>query len=315
MAWAAGELLQRDWPRDNEVVHETAQQQLERLVRTLTTENRKEEAGKLVEALRTNRRRDLEITLLWSDATTADLDLKVEEPTGTVCSWLNRQTLGGGTLLGDRVPGQKEVRDKTASETYVAARAFSGKYKVTVERNWGRSLGDKAQLRVVRHRGTPQEREELITLDVSKKAEVTIDLADGRRTEAASVAPVAVEEQPEPDDAVDSSKVVEGLRSLAYPGQTTGVTAIRGGLGALGSSRSPMPLREPRRPTDESPVFQTRVSPFAANTLDVAAQATVSGDRRYVRFSLSPVFNTVGGARSQPIVRNPLIPGAPPPSP
>ena len=86
--------------------------------------------------------------LVWQGD--ADLDLKVTEPTGSVCSWLNRQTVGGGTLLGDTLA-------EPSRETYVAAQAFSGVHKVTVDRTWGRPLGEKAKLEIVRHQGTPQE--------------------------------------------------------------------------------------------------------------------------------------------------------------
>ena len=41
------------------------------------------------------------------------------------------------------------------------------------------------------------------------------------------------------------------------------------------------------------------------------AQATISADRRYVRLSLSPVFNTVTGFRTTPVINNPLLPGGP----
>jgi hypothetical protein len=45
-----------------------------------------------------------------------------------------------------------------------------------------------------------------------------------------------------------------------------------------------------------------------ANTLDVTAQAVLSADRRSLKVSLTPVFNTVPSS-AQPTVNNPLIPG------
>ncbi len=56
-------------------------------------------------------------------------------------------------------------------------------------------------------------------------------------------------------------------------------------------------------------LYQTRVKPFVQNSLDVTAQAVLSADRRYVRLSMTPVFNTVTGVQNIPVVVNPTIPG------
>jgi CheY-like chemotaxis protein len=77
----------------------------------------------------------------------------VTEPNGSVCSWLNRQTVGGGVLIGDTL-------GEVGGETYVAAQAFPGTYKVTVEQVWSRPLGGKAKVEVIRHQGTAKETEE-----------------------------------------------------------------------------------------------------------------------------------------------------------
>ena len=51
------------------------------------------------------------------------------------------------------------------------------------------------------------------------------------------------------------------------------------------------------------------LSSGVGNSVDFTTQATVSADRRYVRLSLAPVFETVTNVQSGPIVTNPLIPG------
>jgi hypothetical protein len=57
------------------------------------------------------------------------------------------------------------------------------------------------------------------------------------------------------------------------------------------------------------PVIQGQVSSFV-NNLGLAAQATVTADRRYVRLSLSPTFQTITGTQSlSGIFNNPSIPG------
>ena len=67
---------------------------------------------------------DLVIQLLWSGP--ADLDLKVNEAIGTNCSSLNKQTTAGGMLLCDDF----SRKDDNRSETYTAAQAFNGVYRV-----------------------------------------------------------------------------------------------------------------------------------------------------------------------------------------
>ena len=43
----------------------------------------------------------------------------------------------------------------------------------------------------------------------------------------------------------------------------------------------------------------------------MTAQAILSPDRRSVRVSLSPVFNSVNRLQAVPVVTNPVLPGAP----
>src|SRR5207302_4125339 len=107
-------------------------------------------------------------------------DLKVEEPTGSVCSCLNRLTVGGGTHLGDSIADGN-------SEEYVAAEAFSGEYKVTVERRWGQSVGNKVQIVITLHDGTPDKTTRIETLKPGDS--ITVKLESGRRTSTASVPP------------------------------------------------------------------------------------------------------------------------------
>ena len=151
MQWAAGHLLRQDWPVRNDELHRTALERLESLAKRLD----RVEGKRLLEKVNGQRRRDLVVKLLWQGE--ADLDLKVEEPTGSFCTALSKQTIGGGTLIADALASM-------TSESYAAAEGFSGEYKVWVERVWGKPLGNKAQLKIIRHQGTTQETEELVTV-------------------------------------------------------------------------------------------------------------------------------------------------------
>jgi hypothetical protein len=301
--------LAQDWPVGNKELQSRALQKLEALAKALEKGGRQDEARRMLESVAKRRQRDLVIKLSWQGET--DLDLHVVGPAGNQCSVLNRQIIGGGTLIGDGVADM-------AHETFVAAEAFSGEYQVTVERVWGRPLGDKAQLKIIRHQGTPDETERLVTvyLNTANPQPVVVHLEDGRRTAAAYVPPPAAQEPP----AAPAGSEEEGarqvwgkLRALADP-EATGYDfgGLRGGAYAPGARRAPArpSARAPRPMANDRTLYQTRVSPFVKNSVDVTARAVISADRRYLRVSLSPVFNTAAGPQKVPAVVNPTIPGS-----
>jgi hypothetical protein len=302
MEWAAGNLLKQDWPADGPQLQRQAQQKLETLARTLKARDRVREAERLLQAARQTKRRDLVIKLAWQGE--ADLDLKVTEPSGSVCSTLNRQTVGGGILVGDSLL-------ERASETYLAAEAFSGEYQVKVQRVYGKPLGERAQLRVIRHQGTDDEEEDLITVDLKDNKPIPIRLDGGRRKELAYVPPTPTQQAAD-TPAESPDKVLNQLRAAADP-EVTGINpvTVRGGAGSGGlPSRTTRVVQDEQKPVGDKVLFQNKVRSFVQNSLEVTAQAVLSSDRRSVRLSLTPAFNTVG-LGAQPVVRNPLIPGAP----
>ncbi len=310
MQWAAGNLLGHDWPVENKQLHDRALQKIDALIKLLNQQGRKDDADKLTKALVNRGKRDLVIKLNWQGE--ADLDLHVTEPTGSTCSPLHRQTIGGGVLIGD------SLADMT-SETYLAAEGFDGEYEIEIEKIWGHPLNNKAQLKIIRHQGTPEEREELRTVELKSEhsERIKVKLESGRRTETAYVPPPSAQKKPETALAEVESpdKVLHQLRVLADP-EVTGVTrAVTGGLVSQGQPVLPSDIksgrREPSAAADnDRTLYQTRIKPFVQNAMDVTASAVLSADRRYLRLSMNPVFNTVTPARNAPVVVNPTIPGA-----
>src|SRR5207302_1133262 len=148
-------LLGQDWPVNNGPLQARAAQKVEALAKLLDRGDQKDKARRLLESAGARQRRDLVVKLAWQGE--AGLDLHVAEPPGSVCSPLSRQTVGGGTLIGDTL-------SNPTGETYVAAQAFPGEYTVTVERVWGRPLGGKAQLKIILSQGTEDEAEQLVTV-------------------------------------------------------------------------------------------------------------------------------------------------------
>jgi tetratricopeptide (TPR) repeat protein len=309
MEWAAGRLLGQDWPVNNNTLHTRARQKLEALAGLLAQEDRREQSERLLDALSTMNRRDLVIRLKWQGQ--ADLDLKVAEPTGGICSALNRQTIGGGTLLGDSL-------DDPNTEVYVAAEAFSGAYTVTVDRVWGKPSNDKAQLWIYRHQGTPDQKLEIVTVELKGShlsAPITVRLDGGRRTETAYVAPPSAVKEPSGQQAAEAERpdsVLHKLAVMADPEVTSyDMHGLRSGVSAPGRPLLPSQVARgtPEPSADDRMIYQTKVAPFVSNSLDVTAQAVLSADRRTVRLSMTPVFNTVTGTQLAPVVSNPIIPG------
>jgi hypothetical protein len=104
-------------------------------------------------------------------------------------------------------------------------------------------------------------------------------------------------------------RVLNKLRAMADPdaGLSTG---MQGGTGSSGTPTVTTVAGVPvGRAGGEQLAFQSAVPSSVTNSIDLMAQATVSPDRRYVRLSLAPVFETVGRMQTGPIVTNPLIPG------
>jgi hypothetical protein len=311
LEWAAAQLLARDWPADNAALHQEAEGRVKDLVAALAQSEKSAAAEQMLARLQKARQRDLEITLVWENGTApADLDLIVEEPSGSACSWRTPQTVGGGLRLNGRL-GDKKV-------TYVAAEAFPGVYKVRVERVFGHPLGDKAQLRVVRHKGTPEEREEVISVPVAggstdpKKDAVAVKLDGGRRDHLADVPPPAASQRlasTAPKQGGGNDALAQ-LQRLADPTET-GFRETPIGFDAPGG----LPDGNAAEPgARDELAYQTRVAPFFNNRIDATVQAVLSADRRYVRLSLAPTFNVVTGTHLQGnSFFVPIIPGFPTP--
>jgi tetratricopeptide (TPR) repeat protein len=304
MEWAAGNLLQKDWPVDNQDLHLKAKDKVKELARLLQAENRRTEAEQLSKTAQGLEKRDLQIALRWEGK--ADLDLEVKEPIGTLCSCLQRQSPGGGILLGDTL-------SDTNQESYVAAQAFPGEYQVTIRRIWGRPLGGKATLEICQHQGTPSESRRRETIAFDRTHSLTFNLEEGRRTSADSIPPPEANQRPKKLAEASGPDVLEKLRALADP-ELTGAEAgaVRGGFSSLTTQAQPRQSLPQARPNNPENIlfYQTRVSPLAANGFDFTAQTTVSPDGSTSWVKLSPVFESLGRGNPGPAVVNPLIPGA-----
>ena len=301
--WAAGNLLTRDWTTDSAEYHLRAREFLKDQAAKLTAQNKIDEASKVQALLDGENHRDLVIQLLWSGH--GDLDLKVREPIGTVCTSLSKQTTSGGILDCDNFTQKEDNR----SETYMASEAFSGNYEVSVDRVWGWPLGNKAMIKVTRHQGTPDQTVEIHTLNFSKDGpspKLLLVLEGGRRKSLALVpspgAPVDSMRKPERE-----KEVMDKLRAMTN-GTSRPMTGMEGGVGSAGK-----PIGG-RVENSDSPLLelsmQTSVTSVAPGGMEMQQQTVISKDGRKLQVRMAPVYQTAGATSKQAKLKLDVIPGS-----
>lgn len=260
VAWAATGVLTNVWQNRYEVFHKEAEDTALVVEENLRKSGRDVDAEKLKTAVAAAHQRDLMLTLTWSGD--ADLDLSVEEPNGTVCSFENPFTTGGGAYTHD---GYGPKSDHCFEE-YVCASALPGSYVIRVRAISGETVGRRAELKIRRYVGSEDSSEKIMTIPIDGNDKVIrLSLNEGRRT-ALSEKPVSSElagRRPSNDDPSGQTTV---LRQFA-------------GSGNQGASRNLIGFR---------PTITT-----IPDGVGLSAMAVVSGDRRYVKMSLAPIFQQV----------------------
>jgi hypothetical protein len=208
-------------------------------------------------AVREAERVDLRVRVEWSGA--GDLDLDVTEPQGTVCSRENPYSTGGGILLHDGAgPNPKNCYDEYASPI-----AWSGEYRIRVLHSWGNIVGKRATVTITRAIGNQMLDKEVIPVAITPEGTtLRVTLKNGRRRAPAAPMPV-------------SRKAERGKQGPSILAQLQpGVPSVGPAVGAGGVGYQPV------------------VQSFSEG-ISMAAMATVSGDRRYVRLDLTPVFSNI----------------------
>jgi hypothetical protein len=209
---------------------------------------------------------DLQVEVFWNGA--GDVDLEVEEPSGTVCSLTQLQTSSGGYHLGDGYgPNAKDCH-----ETYVCPRGFSGEYRIRVKQAFGDVVGRRATLTITTHKGTPAESKETRTITFQEGTFATsVRLEKGRREQPRIVQETrplrqAITQRPAAKSNRHDPNVVPAAGQQG-PGGSAGFI-----VGAVGFQ----------------PVIRT-INEGAS----LGASALISPDRRYVRMAISPTFSNI----------------------
>jgi tetratricopeptide (TPR) repeat protein len=280
-AFAAGGLLARDWPADGVDLHAQARQHLLEAVRKLDAANKKGESERAAALLAEEYRRDLVIELAWHGKD-SDVDLRVREPGGTLCSSVTPMTTGGGAVK-DQVYDSK---DDVWTEVYSAARAFNGVYKVKADFIAGDIQGDKVQVKVIRHKGTPAERVDYFTLNLKEQTEVEVNLEGGRRTDLA-VLPSPVDRAKYKSKPAQSEQAMNKLRALV-----AGTGQVSGGVGSPTSPMLTDAARGSTAPRVGEVTWSTRLGAERSVGLDIRSETIIRSDGK-VEVRAAPVFDAV----------------------
>jgi len=262
-AWSALQVLKTAWAPDQQALRIEAKQGIDDVQAHWKQAGQLWKSAALQAALQASEHRDLQLRLDWTGA--GDLDLEITEPSGTVCSRTNVYSTGGGIYRHD---GSGPLAARSFDE-YVCPIAWTGEYRVRILHSWGNIVGKRATLTVTRAAGTAAAVTDVLPVQISAAGtEVRITLPDGRRdtaTVARPKTPVAAAAR------LPRTTILQQLQAGGGQPFNVGATPVAGG-GAVGYQ----------------PVIQ-----FINEGVMMSTQAVISGDRRYVRITTSPVFSNI----------------------
>lgn len=309
--WAAPGLLLYGWSRPAR----EQQSQALRLAEALIARDRKAgndaDAEDLAEALQQSRQRDLIVRLEWAGE--GDLELLVDEPSGSTCSAALRRTPGGGIYTHDGFG----PRSQNCYEEYLCPIAWTGEYKARVQHSWGKIVGQRARLIITRNAGSPDETVIEHSIELAEEEQVVrFRVTSGRRESAMSI-PTAQLPTNQPFE-IAAANAAHGRQ--AQPG---GPAVLRfapagGVVGVAGRAAPAMAIVGPvaggngfqvqaqfggGTPLVTGAVGFQPVVTVVPSGVQLAAGAVVSADQRYVRINAAPVFSSISDVFTFSFVR------------
>jgi hypothetical protein len=287
MQWSTLGILRQAWPNDKQDTWQTALRAAAATLEQLKHEKRSAEAAAFQAEVDKALERDCIVKVTWTGD--ADVDMYVEEPSGTVCSFRNPRTTAGGIMMGDTISHEAQASRDGFSELYVCPQAFSGNYRVLLRRVWGKVTAGKVTVEVFSHYGTNNIKHMRQQIPIGDQdAVVAFELADGRRQEplAQHMVANAVANQVNLNQAVLAQQL-NGLASAQGAGAAGNLGVSRAGL--FGGFNGPFL----RGAVGYQPIIITL--PTGAN---MRATGVISADRRYVRITALPLFSQIGQVTS-----------------
>lgn len=306
LEWTTIGILSQAWTGEQQELWHTARRVAQATVERLQSQQRGGEAEALAKAIKEAMVRDCVVVISWTGE--ADIDLLVEEPAGTVCSFRNPRTVSGGVLVGESAVAEAATSGGS-SEVYVCPQGFNGDYRMLLRRVWGKLTTDSVTVDIFLHHGSPAQKHHRKVVRLGDDdAVLAFELQNGRRTEPLAEQQVAT---------AVAGQLALGRQILsAMNGPNGGTTSVAGQLAAgrrlvaqqIAAAADPRVLAQLiDSPSLDSldglivpvpvigagavgyqPVIITL--PEGANT---AITAVVSHDRRYVRITAQPLFSTI----------------------
>ena len=277
--WACVGILSQAWPNRDRSIEESAYRNALATIEKLTDDGKIDQADRFRSRLDQALIRDCKVVISWTGD--ADVDVFVEEPSGTICSYRNPRTTSGGVMLGDGTHPGGKLPAQGFSETYVCPQAFSGQYRILVRRVWGKVTAGKVKVDIYTHFGTKEVAQCHEELAVGEDDSVGVfQLADGRRQESLDERRVAtaVAEQVAMNQAMLSMQ-------LNYASQNSSATA---NVGESRANMAALPI------IPGAPGYQPVIQNFPTGANMSVQMAVVSPDRRYVRVTAAPFFSQIG---------------------
>jgi hypothetical protein len=298
MRWASTAVLSQGWPDDYLPLIEKAILVAKSCYVRLAESKQSMKAYEFEQQLKTARVRDLVVRIVWTGE--ADIDLSVEEPTGSVCDASNPRTASGGLLLGDGSAFSKAAKDGF-SETYVCSSGYAGTYRIVLKKVWGELAGGKVTVNIVTDFGTPEQKfeQKVVTLeDNAIGAFLPVIVQNGHRKEPVAEAYLAKVRSARAE--LGAVLAQAGAGAGAAPGAGAGGGEASSGFDPLAWQAYLASQFGRRGQGNRGPMFgrgavgyapQITVIPSGTNLF--AGPAVISGDRRYVRATVSPMFSDI----------------------
>lgn len=281
--WATLGILSQAWPEDQSRVWHTGVRVAKATLEKLRAENRKDEAEAYEKALDAAVVRDCVVVVSWTGD--ADIDLLVEDPTGSICSFRNPRTTSGGVMLGDSYSKMTGDSTNGSREVYVCPKGFAGRYRMLIRRVWGDVTAGKVNVEIFTNYRTKQGKVVKDKVELKKdEAAVAFDLPDGRRKQLLpedQVANAAVEQLK-----IRQQLLAQQLAAAVDPRSMLQLARSRNDNGGNGGGG--IPFLNVQGAVGYQPVIITL--PEGTNLM---ANAVISADRRYVRVTCVPLFSGV----------------------